>query len=85
MGYDVYATDIAEPQLVVAENNARDAGLAVSFAMSDGVSSPFGDKQFDVIVIWTQVLGNIPSQEDTRLRQDFHTPNTERYSWRGAP
>lgn len=70
LGYEVFAVDVAAKQLAIAEENARREQVQVTFAQSDGVSIPFGDARFDVIVLWTQVLGNMPSRsEQLRLLQ----------------
>jgi len=66
----VFAVDVAAKQVAIAEENARRERVQITFAQSDGVSIPFGDARFDVIVLWTQVLGNMPSRaEQLRLLQ----------------
>jgi 2-polyprenyl-3-methyl-5-hydroxy-6-metoxy-1,4-benzoquinol methylase len=67
MGYEVFALDVTAKQLAQAKENARREGLRITFAETDGVSVPFGRTRFDVIILWTQVLGNIASRAD-RLR-----------------
>ena len=70
MGYEVFAVDVAPKQVAIAKENARREQVEITFAQSDGVSIPFGDACFDVIVLWTQVLGNIASRtEQLRLLQ----------------
>jgi 2-polyprenyl-3-methyl-5-hydroxy-6-metoxy-1,4-benzoquinol methylase len=64
----VYAVDVAREQIAIAKENARREQVNITFAQSDGTSIPFGDRRFDVIVLWTQVLGNMPSRtEQLRL------------------
>lgn len=49
----VFATDISEEALEVAQRNARDNGVGVAFALHDMRDTdhlPFGDRRFDVIV-----------------------------------
>lgn len=64
MGYDVFALDVAAKQLAQAKENARREELQITFAETDGVSIPFGRTRFDIIILWTQVLGNIASRAD---------------------
>lgn len=62
MGYNVTAVDISEAQLEQARINAYKAGVDIEFIKVDGLNMP--DRQFDVIILWTQVLGNIEKKED---------------------
>lgn len=52
-GAEVFATDISEEALAVAQRNARRNGVEVALAlhdMSDAEHLPFADRQFDLIV-----------------------------------
>ncbi|HUW84226.1 MAG TPA: class I SAM-dependent methyltransferase [Phycisphaerae bacterium] len=68
MGYKVFAVDVAAKQIAIAKDNARREQVQITFAVSDGVSFPVGEALFDVIVLWSQVLGNMASRtEQLRL------------------
>ena len=70
LGYEVFAVDVADKQIEIAKENAQREQVQITFAQSDGVSIPFRDARFDVIVLWVQVLGNMPSRtEQLRLLQ----------------
>jgi SAM-dependent methyltransferase len=64
MGYEVFAVDVAGKQIAVAQENARREQVQITFALSDGLSVPFDDARFDAIVLWAQVLGNMPSRTE---------------------
>jgi len=64
MGYKVSAVDVAAGQIAVAKANACRQQVQITFAQSDGVSIPFRDALFDVIVLWSQVLGNMASRKE---------------------
>ena len=66
LGYDLYVVDVTEAQLQVATANARDAGVQIEFALSDGLAVPFKEQRFDAVVIWTQVLGNMEERSERR-------------------
>ena len=66
-GYEVHAVDMVAAQLDRARENARREGLCITFELTDGVTIPFENVEFDVVVLWTQVLGNMARPED-RLR-----------------
>jgi len=61
-GYDITAIDVSTPQLDRARENAEKASVTIAFEMTDGLQLPAGD--FDVIVLWAQVLGNIEAKKD---------------------
>ena len=64
LGYRVFATDITKKQLIMAEENAQNENVEISFSETNGIVIPFNKKKFDVIILWTQVLGNIEEELD---------------------
>ena len=61
-GYDVVAVDVSEPQIDRARENSRKMNVKIAFEKTDGLNLPPGD--FDVIILWAQVLGNIEAKQD---------------------
>jgi SAM-dependent methyltransferase len=62
LGYEVVGADISEVVLEHARRHAADAGVTVAWVLVDGVEVPPGP--FDAIIMWAQVLGNIPERAD---------------------
>lgn len=62
LGYDVLGADLSEAILARARANAAEAGVTVQWLLVDGLNLPPGP--FDAIIMWAQVLGNIPERRD---------------------
>ena len=63
MGYRVTGVDLSEKQIEQAKKNALQLGKAIDFKVCDGVTYGFGDNYFDYVIIWQQVLGNVPGHK----------------------
>lgn len=61
-GYDVVGADLSGAELAQARTNAREAGVTVEWALTDGLHVPPGP--FAVAIIWVQVLGNMHRYAD---------------------
>jgi SAM-dependent methyltransferase len=61
LGYQVIGVDLSEKQIEQAKKNALGFNKEIDFRVCDGISYDFADSSFDYVIIWQQVLGNIPA------------------------
>ena len=64
LGYKVTGVDLSEKQIEQAQKNALQNGKGIDFSVCDGVHYDFDDNTFDYVIIWQQVLGNVPTREN---------------------
>lgn len=64
LGYTVTAVDLSEKQVTQAKQNAIESGKNIDFQVCDGLSYDFPDNFFDYVIIWQQVLGNVPTHKN---------------------
>lgn len=59
-GLEVTGVDVAPAMIAAARTEAGRRGSRAEFHVVDGERLPFGAAAFDAVVIWSQVLGNVP-------------------------
>ena len=64
LGYTVTGVDMSAKQIEQAKKNALQYGKNVEFMVCDGVHYDFDDNAFDYVIIWQQVLGNVPARKN---------------------
>ena len=64
LGYTVTGVDLSVEQIEQAKQNAIKLGKDIDFRVCDGLRYDFPDSSFDYVIIWQQVLGNIPTQNN---------------------
>ena len=57
LGFDVVGIDISKEVIAQVTQLAAEKGYTIPFLDYDGESLPFGDRSFDVVVIWAQTFG----------------------------
>jgi SAM-dependent methyltransferase len=62
LGYDTAGVDISQPLLEIAGEIGQQRRHRASFCLIDGETVPFGDDSFDVVTLWAQMLGDVPSR-----------------------
>jgi SAM-dependent methyltransferase len=62
LGYDTSGVDVSRPLLDIAAEIARARGHRASLSLVDGDILPFVDRAFDVVTLWAQMLGDVPSR-----------------------
>jgi SAM-dependent methyltransferase len=60
LGYKVTGVDISVEEIEIARSLAASAGLAVDFQVTQPTKLAFDADSFEYVVIWSQVLGNVP-------------------------
>ena len=60
LGLEVTGVDVAAAMIDAARGQGVRRASRASFHVVDGATLPFGDATFDAVVIWSQVLGNVP-------------------------
>ena len=63
-GYTVIGIDLSVAQIKQAKQNAAATGRCIDFQVCDGLHYNFPNDTFDNIIIWQQVLGNVPGHEN---------------------
>jgi len=63
LGYAVTGVDLSAAQIAQAKQNAAATGRKINFQTCDGLRYDFPDNTFDYVIIWQQVLGNVPGHE----------------------
>lgn len=61
-GYQVTGIDISPRELEAAHKIAAARGSGIEFHVCDGRTLDFPDEWFDYVIMWGQVLGNVPGQ-----------------------
>jgi len=64
LSYAVIGVDLSAAQIAQAKQNAAATGRKVDFQICDGLRYDFPDNTFDDVIIWQQVLGNVPGHEN---------------------
>ena len=64
LGYKVTGVDLSEKQVKQAKRNALQFGKNIDFMVCDGLHYDFDDNTFDYVIIWQQVLGNVPTRKN---------------------
>jgi SAM-dependent methyltransferase len=64
LGYKVTGVDLSEKQIEQARKNAAQFGKDIDFMVCDGINYEFDDNTFDYVLIWQQVLGNVPTRKN---------------------
>lgn len=73
LGYRVTGVDISETVIAEARQSAAEQNRSIDFIVTDGLSLPFPDGHFDVVVMWAQAFGNVHgSRNQLRLLKEFN-------------
>ena len=64
LGYNITGVDMSAKQVEQARKNALKYGKNIDFMVCDGMHYDFGDNSFDYVIIWQQVLGNVPTRKN---------------------
>ncbi len=59
-GHRITAIDISSGAIAAARGFAADLGTGIDFRITDGATLDFEDGSFDYVLLWSQVLANIP-------------------------
>jgi len=60
LGYKVTAIDLSIQQINQAKQNALNNNKHIDFSVCDGLHYAFANESFDYVIMWQQVLGNVP-------------------------
>lgn len=63
-GHTVTGIDLSETQVRIAAAIARECGCTIDFRSTDGLDLDFPPGTFECVVIWSQVLGNVPGSRN---------------------
>ena len=66
MGFTVTAIDISEEAIKMAKELAIETNRPIEFILTDGLSLPFNDNTFDIVIIWAQTFGLFYGAENQR-------------------
>ena len=64
LGYAVTGVDLSAAQVAQAKRNAAATGRGIDFRVCDGLRYDFPGGSFDDVIIWQQVLCNVPGREN---------------------
>ena len=66
MGFRVTGVDVSTAAIDCARKTARTRGIDMELLVTDGMSLPFEDAVFDVVILWAQTFGLFHGKESQR-------------------